>query len=163
MTPNKRLGVSVKGPKAWPDVIRRSLPGNHHLEEPYAESESEHNGPTMEEFEGGQTGKNQVAAHLWKECPHRVIPKEWNRAAVGCRADVELIPSEEPIVIQVGKRTVMRYVVVTGVDAARGRVWLMNPRERSNNERGYDQAEPIGRHDAQESLPKVAAHAVLRG
>jgi hypothetical protein len=39
---------------------------------------------------------------------------------------------------------------------------LMHPRKRSNDERRHDQAAPIARHDAKESLPEVAANGVPR-
>ena len=81
--------------------VCRSLPGDHHLEKPHTAGESEHKGAPAEESKGGQTSKNQVATHLREERPHRVIPKVGNWPAEGGRPDVELVPSQQPIVVKV--------------------------------------------------------------
>ena len=39
----------------------------------------------------------------------------------------------------------------------------MTPRERADDERGDDEADPVAGHDAQEPLPKLAASAVVHG
>ena len=83
--------MRMRGPKAWGTLFARSPPGDCHLKKPYAACESDHNVAVAEEFDAGQASKNQVATHLRKESPHRVVPKDWNRTAEGCRSDVELV------------------------------------------------------------------------